>query len=182
MAVVLVAIASSALVAWLNPGLVRFWPFTVPDFVQLVTPIVLVALFIERVLEVFLTSWRAQEARQLSTAAKAAQHAATEPGVVPEVNKQLIAYRSRTQRIAFFWGTGIGIVVAALGVRVLELFLDPAIFTSLPQGQQRLFRVADVLLTGALLGGGADVLHQLMSVFTSYMESAARLAKGRGEG
>ena len=37
---------------------------------------------------------------------------------------------------------------------------------------------ADVLLTGAVLGGGSDALHQLVSVFTNFMESAARRAGG----
>ncbi len=33
--------------------------------------------------------------------------------------------------------------------------------------------------TGAVLGGGSDGLHQLVSVFTNYMESAAARAKRR---
>ncbi len=68
--------------------------------------------------------------------------------------------------------------MAALGIRVLELFVDPAIFESLPHIQQKLFRTADVLLTGAVLGGGSDALHQLVSVFTNFMESTARRARG----
>ena len=73
---------------------------------------------------------------------------------------------------------GTPCVVAALGIRLLELFVDPAIFESLPRVQQKLFRTADVLLTGAVLGGGSDALHQLVSVFTNFMESAARRVKG----
>ena len=61
---------------------------------------------------------------------------------------------------------------------MLELFVDPAIFESLPEVQRKLFRTADVLLTGAVLGGGSDALHQLVSVFTNFMESAAERAKG----
>ncbi len=75
-------------------------------------------------------------------------------------------------------GTAIGVIVAALGIRMLELFVDPAIFESLPRVQRKLFRTADVLLTGAVLGGGSDALHQLVSVFTNLMESAAERAKG----
>ena len=44
--------------------------------------------------------------------------------------------------------------------------------------QRKLFRTADVLLTGAVLGRGSDALHQLVSVFTNFMESAAERAKG----
>ena len=45
-------------------------------------------------------------------------------------------YRNRTRRIAFFAGTAIGVIVAALGIRLLELFVDPAVFESLPSAQQ----------------------------------------------
>ena len=44
---------------------------------------------------------------------------------------------------------------------------------------EMMFRTADVLLTGAVLGGGSDGLHQLVSVFTNYMQSAAAWAKRR---
>ncbi len=69
-------------------------------------------------------------------------------------------------------------IVSALGIRLLELFVDPAVFDSLPRVQRKLFSTADVLLTGAVLGGGSDALHQLVSVFTNFMESAAGRAKG----
>ena len=175
------AVVCVALVAVFTPDLVRFWPFTPADFVQLVTPLFMVALFIERVLEVFMTSWRAGLAASLEGKAKAAakQRAADAPPSTAEEERD--AYRARTQRIAFFAGTAIGVVVAALGIRVLELFVDPAIFEALPDIQRRLFVTADVLFTGAVLGGGSDALHQLVKVFTNFMESAAVRAKGRGE-
>ena len=87
-------------------------------------------------------------------------------------------HQSQTRRIAFFVGTTLGVIVAALGIRVLELFVDPAIFVTLSDVQQRLFRTTDVLLTGAVLGGGSDALHQLVLVFTNFFESAAGKAKG----
>ena len=153
----LVAVA----VAFFNPGLLSFRAFSVAEFVQMMLPLVMVSLFIESVLEVFLTSWRAHRTPQLE---QRAQH------------------QSQTRRIAFFAGTTLGVIVAALGIRVLELFIDPTVFQSLSQIQQRLFRTTDVLLTGAVLGGGSDALHQLVLVFTNFMGTAARRAKGSGVG
>ena len=69
-------------------------------------------------------------------------------------------------------------IVAALGIRVLELSVDPAAFEALPRIQQRLFRTTDVLMTSAVLGGGSDALHQLMLVFTNFFQSTAGRAKG----
>lgn len=162
-------VGALVLVALGSPGLVRFWRFTPAEFVQLVTPPVLMALLIERALEVFLTSWRGAEAARL------ALRAADGPS-------DLAGYKARTQRIAFLAGTTLGVIVAALGVRVLELLMDPVRFAALPATQPTLFHVADVLLTGAILGGGADGLHKLVSVFTNFMEATAGRAKTGGFG
>ena len=152
------ALASVALAALLNPGLVRFRPFTLLEFVELTMPLVFVALFIERAIEVFITSWRAETKRKL-----------TDP----------LHYAARTERITFIAGTAIGVVLASLGLRMLGLFVDPEAFRTLPIMQQKLFTTADVLLTGAVLGGGADALHKLVSVFTNFMDSSAKWARQR---
>jgi len=62
-------------------------------------------------------------------------------------------------------------------ISVLEMFLDPNAFSSLPLLHQRLFRTTDVLMTGAVLGGGSDALHQLVLVFTNFFQSAAGRVK-----
>lgn len=48
-------------------------------------------------------------------------------------------HRFETQRLAFFAGTTLGVAIAALGTRVLEMFIDPAPFAVLPEAHQRLF-------------------------------------------
>jgi hypothetical protein len=89
-------------------------------------------------------------------------------------------YKAGTRRIAFVAGVLVGLIVSALGVRAIQLFVDPAAFGTLTAWQQRLFNVADVVLTGGAIGGGADGLHKLVSVFTNFMDSSAKLAKARG--
>lgn len=177
-ALVLVFLASAGLVALFQPSLVRFWAFTPADFVQLVTPLFLIALFIERVLEVFLTSWRAGESKKLQLAVK------DQPKKL-ETKEATEDFKARTQRMAFLTGTAIGVVISALGIRILEPLLDPTAFgtgaDAIPGWQQRLVMVADVLFTGAVLGGGSDGMHKLVSVFTNFMDSTAALAKKRGE-
>jgi hypothetical protein len=42
------------------------------------------------------------------------------------------------------------------------------------------FLAADVLMSGAVLGGGSDALHQMVLVFTNYFESAKGKVKGLG--
>jgi len=74
---------------------------------------VAVALFIERVLEVFLTSWRSHRTAELKERAaharsKSSKHQARLPD--EDVFRQ---YQSQTQRIAFCGGTTLGVIVAA---------------------------------------------------------------------
>jgi len=138
-------------VALYNPNVVSLRGMGLTEFVQSMTPLITIALFIERVLEVLLASWRA-----------------CTTGAVENRDQ----YRADTRRIAFFTGTTLGVVIAALGVRMLEMFVDPAAVEALGDVHQRLFRGTDVLLTGAVLGGGSDALHQLVLVFTNFFKSA----------
>jgi hypothetical protein len=130
------------------------------------------------VLEVVLTSWRAKRGEQLKARAQEARTKRQTGGPRHADEIALSCHHNQTRRIAFLGGTTLGVIVAALGIRVLELFVDPAVFNSLPLAHQRLFRVTDVLLTGAVLGGGSDALHQLVRVFTNFFQSAAGRVKG----
>lgn len=164
-----------------QPKLIRFWPFSAAEFAQLIAPLFLVALFIERTMEVFLTVWRgpgsAKCGREISTL-KAAKAPVKD---IEGARDKLSGYKSQTQRIAFLSSLTLGIVVSALGIRALEMFIDPTAFKG-PDGvtttQVRLFNSMDVVLTGALLGGGSDALHKLITVFTNFMETSSKKAKG----
>jgi hypothetical protein len=172
------SLLTATAVAFLNPISVVFRTFNVTEFVQSMMPLVMFALFIERVLEVFLTSWRAHRTSELKEQAAFARSKSSKQASRLPDEEAYREYRSQTQRIAFFAGTTLGVVVAALGIRVLELSVDAAAFASLPHVQQRMVRTTDVLMTGAVLGGGSDALHQLVMVFTNFFQSAAGRAKG----
>jgi len=47
-----------AITFWLKPEVIQWWTFGPADVTRILTPLVLVALFIERALEVFITTWR----------------------------------------------------------------------------------------------------------------------------
>ena len=172
------SLAISAAVAVFNPRVVSFRPFDATDFLQMMLPLVMVSLFIERALEVFLTSWRAKRGGQLKERAKEARTKRQIGGPRHADEIALDCHQNQTRRVAFFAGTALGVILAALGIRVLEMFVNPSAFASLPDVQQSLFRTTDVLLTGAVLGGGSDALHQMVLVFTNFFESAKGRTKG----
>ncbi|MDP3766509.1 MAG: hypothetical protein Q8S13_00705, partial [Dehalococcoidia bacterium] len=158
-----------------DPGLVRFSLKGAAEFVETMAPLVLVSLFIERALEVFMTTWRGPEAARLAHEAR--QASAGVEGAPPTAGVNLVAYRASTQRVAFLSGIALGVIVSALGVRGLEQFVDASTFSLLSPLQRDWFKGADVLLTGAVLGGGADGLHKIVAAFTTFLDTTTKKAQ-----
>lgn len=156
-----IVLAATTLAMVFEPERIRFRAMTAGEFLELMAPLFLVALIIERTLEVFLTAWRAEKADELEFSARDKS---------AEGQRALIAYKGVTRRIAFLCGFTLGAVAAAVGMRILEMLVDPAAFTTLGTSQKCLFRGLDIVLSGALLGGGSDGLHKLISVFTDFLD------------
>lgn len=175
----LVALAITVAVA--RPPLIRFRPLEIEDFTSVIVPLFLVALFIERAVEVFLTSWRATDSETLEKKAKEKEPDGVEKPASVE-RQELSRFKGRTRIIAFTSGTLLGIIAAALGFRVLEPFLhadwsqQPGV-TPFHAGS---FQAFDAILTGLVIGGGADGMHKLVLVFTNFMDAAAKKAKNAG--
>jgi hypothetical protein len=82
---------------------------------------------------------------------------------------KLIDHRSKTIRQTSIVATVLGVLIAVVGVRTLAPSLPDGGFPSAASDlQQGLFAAVDVLITGALLAGGADALHQLIKRFIQF--------------
>lgn len=74
--------------------------------------------------------------------------------------------KSKTASRTGIVGAVLGVLAAVAGVRTLAPFLPGGEFPANASGfQQGLFGAVDVFLTGALLAGGADALHQIVKRF-----------------
>lgn len=156
----------------------RFFKFEFGDLVSHLALLFFFALLIERTVEVVLTIWRADEAnnkqakvRQLLSSGTSAME--TE---VIEAQDALVKYRSETLRWAFPLSLFFGLLLAGIGVRVIDQFIDKP--TQLNPAQLRWFNIADVVLTAALLAGGADPIHKVMDAFRKFMENSSAKASG----
>jgi hypothetical protein len=156
-----------ALVVWREPSLIRFWPFTPAEFFQAMTPLLLVALFVERAMEILVKGLYGEGEEVLRHAAK------NDPAREPE----RLLYKSRTRRFAFTGSVFVCIVISAIGLRALEMLIDPAVFKTLTDTQRNVFQTIDVLLTGTLLAGGADGLHKIVTLFTNSLDSQNKKLK-----
>ncbi len=170
-----VVIVAIVFIFWVNPGLVSFSNDNVADYVNMLAPLVLTALFIERGLEVILTVWRGPESESKSLEIKHLKSKSDDAAVVKE--KELLQYKGETQKKAFTASVCVGIVISALGIRALQMFVDADAFYELSDLQQNLFHVVDVIITGAMLGGGADGIHKVIAAFTTFMDSVKKNAE-----
>ncbi|OLB84468.1 MAG: hypothetical protein AUI12_13520 [Acidobacteria bacterium 13_2_20CM_2_57_6] len=172
--VILVIIMIFPVAYWLKPQNVQFWEFKQEDVVRLFTQLILVALIIERALEVILTPWRGPEAERMTAELQHHDQLAKSGNPTAQDNLQkskldLTDFKCKTQNLAFKVSFVLGIIVASFGIRTLAPLVEPNAFGKLPHLQQVGFAALDVLLTGALLSGGADGLHQVLSLFLDYV-------------
>lgn len=182
---IVITVLGAVVAVWVWPlGAIRFKDFSPAEFTQQLLPLALVALFIERSLEVFLTTWRGGKAAQLEREIeKATELAKADPTKAPGVHisqDTLTDYKSATKRIALPAALVLGILISALGIRGLGTLVDPKVFNdiSIIAAQQRsLFNAMDVLLTGSVIGGGSDFVHKLITTFTDLMAATSRKAK-----
>ena len=124
-----------------------------------------VAVFVERALEVFIKAWRQSGRSVLEN-----ELAALDDGDPERVAKRraLDEYRAGTRRRALLTGLSIGIVLSLAGVRTLAVMFEES-----PSGgfQQFLFQFSDVLVTGGLVAGGSAAVHEMMSLITRFLGS-----------
>jgi hypothetical protein len=155
----------------------------------------LVSLFVERAVEVFANVWREQEKKPLVAAVqrsatileaarrgpeKAGAKAAATVAAAADDHKRAVTalqtYQAETRRKAALASVLLGGAIALFGIRALDVFV--AEHVTLGTWQNFLFSSADVLITAALLGGGADGIHKIISVFTAYADKTKALVEG----
>ena len=146
----------------------------------------IIALFVERSLEVLIKAWRQGGKSALEHNLRtAAATAAEDPAAHAEADRRLQAYRAGTQRRALLVALTLGIMVALSGVRLLGPIFDPTAATAAaataavaqPPFQQDLFHFTDILLTAGLIAGGSATLHELLALIDDFLRSSRTRAK-----
>jgi hypothetical protein len=156
------------------------------DLTGLLAPLAFAAACIERAVEIFVSPWRDAEASKLAKEVAAIQARPAEPAACAQnaadlkaASDRLDEYRGSTQRYAFAASLTLSVLVSMAGVRALGSFvgaekLKDQTFTD---GSQYLFFLCvDVVLSAALLAGGADGIHSLVNAATSFFNSTAAKA------
>jgi hypothetical protein len=190
-----VLLAFGIVLAVKTGALVFVKPFPRADAIGLLQTMFVVALFLERSLEVFINAWRGEGeavAEEKLRAAKrglaAATLAAGKPLAPADPQLQTLdaaeaawaVYKAATKRIALCAAVVAGVLIAAAGLRSFEVFVTPRT----PQGTWdtiagALYNILNVLITGGLLGGGSDLIHKILKILTDFLDTTSKLIQRR---
>lgn len=174
--VTVTAAGAAVAVAWIAgqvPGsaAVLFRADGIQNIANVLAPLVLIALFLERAVEVVISSWRDHEADRLEHVLKNA----TDPTSVAHAQLRLNRYKLDTQRLSFLVSLTLALVAALVGVRAIAPLLDST--AALGAAQALWLMRFDVLITGLLLAGGAEGIHQIVTTFTTFLDSTRKRAE-----
>ncbi len=139
-------------------------------------PLMAIAAFMERALEVFVTGLRGGETQRIERALESE----TDPEQEEEIREALEEYRHRTRRITFVIAVSVGLMISTLGVRSLEPFLVVDAMKQMAAWQASWLSAIDVAITAALLGGGSDGIHKLVKLVTDYLDEASLNVRHQG--
>ncbi len=162
---------------WPGAGLVMD-PKTVLTFLS---PLLLTAGFIERAIEIIVSPWRDAGATVLANRVDALKSlpAPSDPVALLASQSALVvaqsefqSYKGQTQRFAFSVSITMSLGAAMVGVRALGPFLP----STPPVGPVQLlwFKVFDVVLSACLLAGGADGIHSVVNMFTTFFDTTTQ--------
>lgn len=169
--------AIAVLAIGLFAGLARWGGLTFSiqptQVMNLLSPLILVAGFIERAVEVLVSPWRDAGANGLIKALEVAK-AANVADQIKTASDALDQYKGKTQQYAFAASLTLGLAAAIVGLRTLWPLLDASKFGSASGAQRASFIVFDVVLSAALLAGGADGIHSAVNAFTSFFDASAK--------
>jgi hypothetical protein len=156
------------------------------SFTALLAWLVIVALFVERAVEVIVMVVRDYKAESLDHQEQLAVGTLTDAtaycsmaGVDPVaakaavdqkrqalavVREQIVDYRAGTKQLAMFIGFTVGVLLSFAGVHALNGILAKDVVAG------PLFKTLDVLVTGAVIAGGSEGIHRMANAFTSTMD------------
>ncbi|MGZ3940047.1 MAG: hypothetical protein ACXVBK_14855 [Flavisolibacter sp.] len=195
------------------PISIKLKSFDAVGFQTLIASLLVVALFLERGVEVFVAAWRDPEAEdiragrlsinkeieqlkkdkqdveaaisELKQAGKDVQkEELARKDIIDSINqkeleiceneKQEIVYGSGTKRFALYFALGAGLLISAVGIRVLGTLVDISNEQAMTGDQRIAFQIVDIALTGGLLAGGSEAFHRLAALYNTFLDASIK--------
>jgi len=167
------------------------------EILNLLPVFLFIALVIERALEVYIKTWRGprtdelqnkiqwykkrikwlETAETFKSADEKNEKFKDDLKGLEDAEEALIYYKTDTRGIALFISFILGLLVSMSGIRAIQPLID------LPLTSIHVFNLSfiDIILTGGLLAGGSDGVHQLVRVFTDFLTASSAGIKKEDE-
>ncbi len=174
--VLLFFLAIFSLVIFESLGPINFKEVSQSQIISLLTSLFVIAAFLERALEVYISTSRGPGAMQLDNEIVMIKHEIETKPDSAELKSRLMKvkqerelYRLETKKRSLWVGLLFGVLISAVGIRTLGVLV--AGLEDLKHFQQQVLNIIDVLLTGGLLAGGSDGLHKFSQLYNTYMNN-----------
>jgi len=171
--VIVLVVAALVLAVVISPDYIRLLDIDLNSALRIIGTLFVVTAFVERAVQVILGIWVEPgkvEIKGRINAARAKRAADPTADAEEALHTQALEkYRGATGRLAFTLALFMGIAVSWIGVRSLRALIDPVSYDELGSDMQRhVFTLVDVLITGALIGGGSNGMHELMQSIVEF--------------
>ncbi len=165
--VTVLALGALILSVLLGPEYIQFQDVSLEQVLKLLVNLSVVALFVERASYVIVRLTYGSEDVKLEKEIKSLRQNKATTRAGSEIVSDSGRMSGKKLRLSMSASFIIGIIVAWVGVRCLRPLMDPTAFGDLVNPWQRnLFSFADIMITGALIGGGADGIYQISMTVT----------------
>ena len=164
---ILPALGALVLAILLGPEYIRFQDLSLEQVLKLLVSLSVVALFVERASYVIVRLKYGPDDVKLKKEVKSLSRNEATTRAGSEIISDSGRMSGKKLRLSMSASFVIGIIVAWVGVRCVRPLMDPTALGDLVNPWQRnLFSFADIMITGALIGGGADGIYQISMTVT----------------
>ena len=193
--VAVVIVAALAVTLSLTVGALALKPISMKRITEVLQVVFVLALCVERGVAVFVEAWRGPaEAAVLSAVHAAVREVELVRARLQDVSAasaattrlelaedQAAVYAAHTRKIQVCAGIVAGVLISAAGVRLFEEFVVfrtplPRLIDHVAAG---ILNTLNVLITGALIGGGSDLIHKILKALTDFLDATSRLNRAR---
>ena len=129
------------------------------DYSGLLVHIGIVAIIVERFIEVYTMIWRKPGRKMLEDAKK---HEKDEDKRVL-IEREITEYRGITGMQSMYMAAFIGVVISLAGIHTLNVLFDAS---GLEGWQSSLFYVTDIFVTAGLIAGGSNGVNKMSSLIS----------------
>lgn len=139
---------------------------------SLLVDLFIITVIVERFIEVFNSIWRRKGRLEHSRNVEYAENDEARK----EAQRELDAYRARTETLAMYSGFAIGIIIGICGFHTLHSIFD---VQALQGFQKTAFLASDIVLTAGLIAGGSKGINAVTSLIGEFLQATKEQAEAK---